>query len=456
MILTLMQKTLITRVSQILTYSLMAVLVLLPFHAFITTWAGATFGGLDVFRIWKELLMIPMTIGGIWLLYKIPKAKEWLLRSRILTLILAYIVLHLVLGLLAWRAGRVNSEALIYALLINTRFLIFFVVAYTASLYWRPIDLHKILVWPAILVVAFAVAQIVLFSPDFLTHFGYGDATIPAIHTVDQKLEYQRAQSTLRGPNPLGAYLVVILTFIVWHIWKQRPDRRQYVLLALVSFLALYWTYSRSAWLGLSASLLTLVWLSLRSGRLRRQLAMSTVTTLLIVGGFVFVFRQNDFIQNVVFHTDEKSLAADSSNADRADSLTSAVTDVVQEPWGQGPGTAGPASFRNGPQPARISENYFLQIGQEVGLVGIGLFVGINLLVAYALWRRGGELGLVLVACWVGITLINMLSHAWADDTLSYLWWGLAGIALAKPLSISYTGQKAKTRKELRHGQVKA
>jgi len=28
-----------------------------------------------------------------------------------------------------------------------------------------------------------------------------------------------------------------------------------------------------------------------------------------------------------------------------------------------------------------------------------------------------------------------MVSHAWADDTLAFLWWGLAGIALGKPLA---------------------
>jgi hypothetical protein len=25
-----------------------------------------------------------------------------------------------------------------------------------------------------------------------------------------------------------------------------------------------------------------------------------------------------------------------------------------------------------------------------------------------------------------------MLSHAWADDTISLLWWGLAGVAVAR------------------------
>jgi hypothetical protein len=31
------------------------------------------------------------------------------------------------------------------------------------------------------------------------------------------------------------------------------------------------------------------------------------------------------------------------------------------------------------------------------------------------------------------LTVVNLLSHAWADDTLTYVWWGLAGIAMAQP-----------------------
>jgi hypothetical protein len=35
------------------------------------------------------------------------------------------------------------------------------------------------------------------------------------------------------------------------------------------------------------------------------------------------------------------------------------------------------------------------------------------------------------LASLIGISVINLVSHAWMDDTLSLLWWGLAGIALA-------------------------
>jgi hypothetical protein len=41
----------------------------------------------------------------------------------------------------------------------------------------------------------------------------------------------------------------------------------------------------------------------------------------------------------------------------------------------------------------------------------------------------------VLLASLAGIIFVNLLSHAWTDDTLAYLWWGLTGIALAPILS---------------------
>jgi hypothetical protein len=60
------------------------------------------------------------------------------------------------------------------------------------------------------------------------------------------------------------------------------------------------------------------------------------------------------------------------------------------------------------------------------------LFVLINVGVGVLLYaRRDDPLALSLLASLIGITLINMFSHAWADDTLSYVWWGLAGVALA-------------------------
>jgi hypothetical protein len=104
---------------------------------------------------------------------------------------------------------------------------------------------------------------------------------------------------------------------------------------------------------------------------------------------------------------------------------------LAHHPLGDGPGTAGPASVYNHGHPARIAENYFIQVGQETGWLGLTLFTLINVGVGYLLWlRRDDPLALSLFASLIGLTLINMLSHAWADDTLAYIWWGLAGIAM--------------------------
>jgi hypothetical protein len=111
--------------------------------------------------------------------------------------------------------------------------------------------------------------------------------------------------------------------------------------------------------------------------------------------------------------------------------LKDGAKSIVHEPFGRGPGTAGPASVRNN-HPPRISENYFLQIGQEVGVIGLLLFLAINIEVGLLLYQnKQSMLMRVLLASLIGLTLVNMLSHAWADDTLGLLWWATAGLALS-------------------------
>jgi O-antigen ligase len=200
------------------------------------------------------------------------------------------------------------------------------------------------------------------------------------------------------------------------------------------SSLVLLFTYSRSAWLGAIVALALLVWYFLPNSLRKMALLLAVVAVLAGAGG-ISQLRHNDTVQNTVFHSDENSAAYVSSNAARSSAMTEGLREVWQQPFGRGPGTAGPASYRNFSAP-RIAENYYIQLAQEVGVVGLALFVAINLLLVNELWRRRRDpLALVLLASLVGITLVNMLSHAWADDTLAVLWWGLAGVAMSLPAS---------------------
>ena len=60
------------------------------------------------------------------------------------------------------------------------------------------------------------------------------------------------------------------------------------------------------------------------------------------------------------------------------------------------------------------------------------LFVGILAVIAISLYiNRQDSLSLILIVSLAGISLVNLLSHAWADDTLSIVWFGFSGIALS-------------------------
>ena len=69
-----------------------------------------------------------------------------------------------------------------------------------------------------------------------------------------------------------------------------------------------------------------------------------------------------------------------------------------------------------------------------VGWLGVAVFLAIVTLVGIELYEKVSEspLALAALASCIGIAFINLLSHAWADNTLAYVWWGLAAIALAQ------------------------
>lgn len=420
-----------SKLEKSMAYTVALVLLVLPLHAFFTAWAASNFGHFDLIRIWKELLIAGLAMGAVWVLYKDRITAGKILKNRLVQIILAYLLFQVVMGLIALAAGRVNLNALLYGWIINARFLVFFLVALIAAAkvplesWW-----HKLLFWPAILVVGFGLVHQFLLPADFLRHFGYGDNTLLPYQAVDLKTAYIRLQSTLRGPNPAGVYLLVVLTALLGVLIKQKRSSG-YVCLWLGSLLALYFTYSRSAWLGTFAAFLVLMLLLIKKAQTRKTILLCAAALTMIASCLVYVLRNNDHIQNVFFHTDEHSMSGASSNYDRAGAIKNGLTDLVREPLGRGPGTAGPASLRNDHE-GRISENYFIQIGQELGTVGLILFLAINVYVlTYLLRQRANVLSAVLAASFIGISVANLLSHAWADDIISLIWWGLAGIALA-------------------------
>lgn len=415
-----------------------AVIVLLPFHAFVTVWASTVFGHYTLLRLWKELLLAVLVAGSIWLLLTDSSARKWAGKEPILLLIYAYAACLIVSGAIALGLGDVTKKAFLYGLLLDGRFLAFFAVTWLITRYddlllryWQ-----RLLLVPGAIVIAFATLEYSVLPHDFLRHFGYGPTTIPPTATVDQQAAYQRVQASLRGPNPLGAYLVVVLSAVAARLLRFTRHRAWLIAVYVLGLGALAFTFSRSAWLGMLAAMLWLIWVSLRSARARGAVLIVIAAILVGFGVTALALRHNARFENVFFHTSQQSHSSQSSNAGHSAALKGGIHDIVHQPWGGGTGTAGPASAYNN-HPARIAENYYVQLGQEGGLIVLGVFVAINVLVVLRLWRRRGHLlAISLLAGFIGVTVVNMLMHGWADDTLSYIWWGLAGVAIALPVGV--------------------
>jgi hypothetical protein len=379
-----------------------AIIVLLPFHAFLTVWLSSIFGHYTALRLWKEVLLFGLIAGAKYTLIRNRELRRTFLNSRLNQLILAYAALTLVWGLIAFELHKVTAKALGFGLLVNLRFLAFFLVVWVfaqkvpkAYANWQ-----KWLVWPLGLVLLFGLLQYFVLPFDFLRHFGYGEQTIFPYETINHNVDHLRAFSTLRGANPLGAYLLLVLSVLTIAWRKQLKSWRG--LLVAAGVIVLFLTFSRSAWIGVLLSAGTLSWCSVTSEKLRRWAVYGIAGSLIVLGGLGLALRNNTTLQDLVFHTNDKSTIKESSNDGHASALRSGLKDIVHQPLGEGVGSAGPASVYT--PKARIAENYFIQVGQETGWIGLILFLAINLYLALALWaRRQDPLALGLFASLIGL-----------------------------------------------------
>ncbi len=430
----MLERKLNTRITQLLLVIVAVIMLLIPFHAVLTVWLSQLIGHYTALRLWKEFLLIPLALGAIYLLIKNQKLRKRLLKSKLAWLMAAFILVQIVWGIVAYLTHQVSAKALGYGWISDSRYFIFFGIIWVITISAPKLKgiWPKLIFWPAAVVIVFGLLQYFVLPYNFLTHLGYSSKTIFPYEDINSNIHYLRIMSTLRGADPLGAYLVVVLSLVL--AWWQRQKKWQLVVLAAGGLLALILSFSRAAWIGLVLSVAVLLLVSLKSQHTRRLALMMTAVGVIIAAGLVLALHQNSTFQNIFLHTQTNSIVATNSNQGHASALSNGLHDLLHDPLGYGPGTAGPASVYNTRHPARIAENYFIQIGQETGWIGLALFLAINIMVGLKLWqRRTNPLAIGLLVALIGISFVNLLSHAWADDTLAYLWWGLAAVVCATP-----------------------
>lgn len=401
-------------------------------HAPLSVGMGTLFPGADLLiKSWKEILLLFAMPLGAWLAWRQDKWRE-LISSRIIQVSLLYIALHIITaaGILA---GPLATMA---GLAIDLRYVIFFMLVYilikVAPAYGR--IFIKVGAVGATVIVGFGVLQ--LFLPaDILSHIGYGEHTIQPYLTVDKNPDYIRINSTLRGPNPLGAYIVIILGLIAAYIARgkvglRRPKIAGVAGVTILSSLLVLWaSYSRSA---AGAAALAVVIVAAVAGRhmiSRRIWIAGCVVIFALIGGLI-AGRESSFVEHVILHKNSEGGSEVGSNEEHLASLQHGTERMLQQPIGAGIGSTGSASLLS--ESPLIIENQYLFIAHEVGWLGLLLFLVLFFLILQRLWRQRRDwLSLGVLASGVGLGLIGILLPVWADDTVSIVWWGLAAAAIA-------------------------
>ncbi len=424
----------VNRLKQLSLYIFYGLLAYMPLHIFISTVIGTTLGSLEFAKVAKDFVLVIGFVFALVASIKQPWFKQ-LFRDKLAWLVLGYVGLTILLALI--KPTEFDAELL--GLVYNARFLLMAIYAgLLVNLFNRKAVLKKsmqIVLVSGVAVATFGVMQYLLIPNDALTHVGYSreNGVLP-VFFIDDKPDLERVMSTVRDPNSLGSYLIILLSITITLLLQKR--NKKYALFLFVTLLCLWFTFSRSAWVG--ALIAVGVLLLLSEGRVknylvaRRQILIpGVVVCTMLFAGSLYAARNSYFIQNVIFHADE-STALEDPNQLRVRFLRESLGGVLDDPIGSGPGTAGLASIRNETQGTELNENYYLQIASEVGIIGVVLFLGILAVVGWRLYGlRADPISLALLASFIGLAFANLLVHIWSNEAVAYTWWALAGLTVS-------------------------
>lgn len=397
-------------------------------HTPLTLWLGTIYpDSALIIKSWKEILMFLLIPAACWLVTRRrlwgELAKDWIFR-----LIIVYAVVHVLLVALLWQ-GYAQTFA---GIGIDLRYILFFGLVYvlvrTLPVYRAAII--KVAVGGALIITGFATMQFFL-PADILAPLGYNDQTIKPYQTVDENPDYVRVNSTLRGPNPLGAYAAAVLAIAAAYVVIKKRERKNpdslVGVVGVFGTIALWLSYSRSAIVAALVGVGIAAAASIK--KLSPLIIKVTAASIVILFAAAVLVRDTPFVQNVILHDNPTTGGAITSNDDHVSSLQIGLERLIQQPLGAGIGSTGSASLFGAE--GIIIENQYLFIAHETGWLGLLLYGALFVLLLWRLFAaRRDWLAFGMFTSGITLSLIALLLPVWTDDAVSIIWWGLAATAL--------------------------
>ncbi len=403
---------------------------LIYFNPFI--WNGLSAGALLIVAVLIVILEIKNKSISIFL--KINPVK------KIVVLIGAYALI----SLLYWLPSEDYLAATV-GLFFNLRFLVFFIFCMVLANISEVCSkkTFNILIKVAVFVSFLAIIQYFIIPPDGLTAIGYRDISnneqglpLASIRLADT--EIIRPQSTLRGPNELGNYLVIFLGFFVLGLVNSRASNSSikvyYSLGLAVMLFAMILSRSRSALIAGGIVLIGLAtWLIVNTRKIKIASILLISFLILSLCALLIIFTpviETDFFRREVLHSNTSKLHIENADQARARSLQRALENIASRPLGYGIGSAGVASTIS--NSTNITENYFLQVAQETGVICFVLFLLINVCLFRVLIvmskKDSSYVSLVYLLSFIGLSFSNLFLPVWSFEAVAIVWWGLAGM----------------------------
>ena len=401
----------------------LVLLTLLPWHAFLKTWLSSLFLGSNadflptisnVLSLWKEILLAVLII--VFLVFNKTKGF-WQQFTRGHWVWLGAYVITLLLF-----AGIQAPNAIALILGIRTD-LLFVPVLFLGILVANRIDKKQFtnILWVSIISLSIAVGIGILawfVSPDIGVNFGYSpyqssfveNKPLPVYHClfIDEQC-IPRLQATFSGPNQAGSLMILLLGLLATVI----SNSQFYILhfTFLIPLIGLALTFSRSAIIGAIVSSFMLV---------PRKIFLIALSGIVILTTGIFVLK-SDLITHGL------------SSSEHWEKTIAGITRVIEKPLGTGFGTAGPVSRRLfGPEKALISENWYLQIAEEGGIVPSLVFIAWLGMLIYRLFKKTERFARTMAFVLLATSLQAFFLHLWEDSVVTMLIWFFVGLALSR------------------------
>jgi hypothetical protein len=416
---------------------LVALLALMPYQVFFPAWLykmGVPLGIIRPITGWREVMGLAIALAAV------RTAKSDGHRLDTVSVVgfgyVALVAAYALVPTLFAEGAPTDSDVLSQAFRASAGLVLLLLACRHAPFDFNARELaDRALRWTAVVVALFAVWEFVdgdgwnnwVVHTLEVTRYQILVLNSPVYNPADVRTyvtlgghEFVRASSVMGSPLALGHFLLVPFALALERAMRGRT--RGAIGQAVLIGAGILLTQTRSALLG--AGVIVLIVLRRSPGR--SEQARSRFW-LVLVGAFVAAA---PFIVSAGMldrFSDEGSTTA------HQEGFFNGVSVISEHPLGQGLGTSAGVGQRFSTA-SSVSENYYLQVGAETGVLGLALFVGFVLLVSRELRRARDQSGDPLVtgarAGFVGIAVAAFFLHAFNNQTVAWSAFAVAGLAL--------------------------